>query len=215
MLKHPMLFLILFISTLVSCFGEGENEGVRTSLEGIETIQIDHGSTKLILKSTDEDELEASLLSAYDQPEIERGERQMNIRLNRNFIQSLNVWNSPQLQVIIPSNFTGEIIAIGSSGKIEAVEFVAPNFQSNGTSGGISLDIVKLQGNISIARTSGHVKMTLSETAPQLIGYYNQVAGDVRSIFHSLTLKKITRKRPVNRETERIKFTSKRPQGIF
>ncbi|WGU95676.1 DUF4097 family beta strand repeat-containing protein [Paenibacillus dendritiformis] len=172
MKKLYAIALVLAILGLAGCGHRNGEEGDRhaADLEGIEVIQIDHGSTTLHLESADIDSLEASLLRYDNGPGItlNKGKRRLSIGLQSSFFRIFNPGMMPQLKVRIPNGFAGQIILQGTSGSVHASSLDTEDLRITGKSGSITLDFADFHSNVSVSTASGNVKLVVNSPEPDL-----------------------------------------------
>lgn len=179
-MKFRNLILYVLIMLLVSGCGStnrNENEEIQQfSLKDIETIHIDHGSTKLVIESVDIESLEATLLLHDNGPgmEMDRNRQQLDIKLKSDVTRILNLGQQPELHVRIPIDFTGQVITQGSSGSMTGVNLQSHSLKVIGKSGNIKLDFAKLHNDVQVEASSGNVELTVLDEDP-----------DVRWLLHT------------------------------
>ncbi|WP_422656919.1 DUF4097 family beta strand repeat-containing protein [Paenibacillus sp. EC2-1] len=173
-MKFRNLIIYVLIMLLVSgCGGinSDENEEIQhLSLKDIETIHIDHGSTKLFIESADIESLEATLRLYDDGPGMvmDRSKQQLDIKLKSDVIRILNLGQQPELHVRIPIDFTGQVILEGTSGTITGSDLQMHSLKITGKSGNINLDFAKFQSDVLVKASSGNISLTLQDENPNV-----------------------------------------------
>ncbi|MBK3493804.1 DUF4097 family beta strand repeat protein [Viridibacillus sp. YIM B01967] len=163
------MWVIVTLILLGACTEGAESEDFQTaSLKDIDTIHIDYGSTKVNLVSADIDELEASLLLYDKGPGVvmDKGKQKITISLKNDTTRLFKIGCMPQLEVRIPTEFKGEIIADGSSGSVVGRDLQTHNLQVNSSSGNIKLDFLNFHSDVYVTTSSGNVDVFLNEDEP-------------------------------------------------
>ena len=167
MRKKLRFYLIISLFFLLAGCAKGEEEAFQiASLESIDTIHIDYGSTKLQLISDDTvDDLELSLLHYDGGPGISlnEGSGSLHIGVKNSTFRLFNLQRMPKLEVRIPDSYTGTVIADGTSGTMEGLNLQIPSLKVSGSSGKVTLDFLELQGDVSVKTSSGNVDVTLND----------------------------------------------------
>lgn len=160
----------LFIIMLIMAGCAKQLDGHRVSLENVEVIHIQAGSTKVELKSVEtkfvevafDDKLGIAINSGVS---VEKGDKEIQIEVNN---MLFGIGRKPTLQVHIPSEYTGEIIVNSSSGNITATQLNSENIRLDTKSGNVSIEFAEFQSNVFITTTSGNVKLNLNTEEPDL-----------------------------------------------
>lgn len=172
MKKYFMVMSVILAVMFLSACTEGlESEDFQmASLKDIDTIHIDHGSTKINIVSADIDELEVYLLLYDNGPRIlmDKGKRKIMIRVKNDITRLFKIDRMPQLEVRIPTEFTGEIIVDGSSGSVVGKELQTHNLRVNGSSGNVKLDFLHFHSEVYVTTTSGNVDISLNGHEPDV-----------------------------------------------
>lgn len=171
-MKVRNLILFVVILSLLSACGSvnrnGSDETQQFSLQEIETLQIDHGSTKLFIESADIKSLEATLRLYDDGPGVvmNHSKQKLDIRLKSDVTRILHLGQQPQLHVRIPLNFKGHVIVQGSSGTVTGTDLQTHSLEVTGKSGNINLEFAKLQSDVHVEASSGNINLTLHDENP-------------------------------------------------
>ncbi|KOR87969.1 DUF4097 family beta strand repeat-containing protein [Paenibacillus solani] len=159
--------LTLFL--LSACNSTDEDGDLqRVTLEEVEVLEIDHGSTTLFVETADVDALEVSLLrnSKSAGAVVDKKGDRVKIHLDNDITRMLNIGKMPQLSVKIPANYEGKVVIEGSSGSVTGTELQNHSFQVKGKSGSISLAFIRLNNDVEVSATSGNVNIQLDEETP-------------------------------------------------
>lgn len=162
MKKYYVCLLLVGILLMSACSSDEDSQTM--SITGIESINIDHGSTSLILESADIESIEASWLNV-DGPGIvvdEKGD-QINISLKSDFRNIVSIGKMPQLSVRIPTSYEGKVKIDGSSGNANVKNLHVQELAINGKSGDVSLEYFEIKNNINVSVRSGDVVMKLED----------------------------------------------------
>jgi len=154
---------------LSACNSTDENGNLqRVTLEEVEVLEIDHGSTTLYVETTDVEALEVSLLrnSKSAGAVVDKKGERVRIHLDNDITRMLNIGKMPQLSVKIPANYEGKVIIEGSSGNVTGTGLQNHSFQVKGKSGNISLAFLRLNNDVEVSATSGNVNIQLDEKTP-------------------------------------------------
>ncbi|MBP1997041.1 DUF4097 family beta strand repeat-containing protein [Paenibacillus eucommiae] len=154
-------FFLLFVGMLFlsACSNNEEKEDLRTiSLEEVDILHIDHGSTTLKVESANIESLEASLLMNNNGPEIviEEGKQKIKIRL-KHVRRMLNIGRMPQLSIRIPTQYEGKVTIDGSSGNVKIRNLNTQKLNIKGSSGNVALDYIEINSDINVSVKSGSV----------------------------------------------------------
>ncbi|MES5896711.1 hypothetical protein [Bacillus cereus group sp. RP43] len=96
------MLAILAVMFLSACTADSEGEDIQmASLKDVDSIHIDHGSTKINVISADIDEVEAYLLLNDNGPGIlmDREKRRIIIRVKNDITRLVKINRMPQLEV--------------------------------------------------------------------------------------------------------------------
>lgn len=154
---------------LSACNSTDENGNLqRVTLEEVEVLEIDHGSTTLYVETADVEALEVSLLrnSKSAGAVVDKKGDRIKIHLDNDITRMLNIGKMPQLSVRIPANYEGKVIIDGSSGNVTGTGLQNHSFQVKGKSGNISLAFLRLNHDVEVSVTSGNVNIHLEEETP-------------------------------------------------
>ncbi|PFI23101.1 DUF4097 family beta strand repeat-containing protein [Bacillus cereus] len=160
---------ILAVMFLSACTTGSEDEDIQmASLKDVDTIHIDHGSTKINVVSADIDEVEAYLLLNDNGPGIvmDKEKRKIMIRVKNDITRLVKINLMPQLEVRIPSEFKGEVIVDGTSGSVVGKELQTHNMRVNGSSGNVKLDFLHFHSEVYVTTISGNVDVSLNVDEP-------------------------------------------------
>jgi DUF4097 and DUF4098 domain-containing protein YvlB len=149
---------MLFLSAC--SYNENDHDhGQTVSLEGIDNLYIDHGSTTIKVESADIESLEASVLVNNNGPGIviDEGKQKINIRLKSDIRRILNIGKMPQLSIRIPTHYEGKVTINGSSGNVKIKNLNTEKLDIKGSSGSVSLDYSKINSDIHVSAKSGNV----------------------------------------------------------
>ncbi|MCM3786144.1 DUF4097 domain-containing protein [Neobacillus mesonae] len=162
--RLPLLISLLIL--ICGCSSNETEEIQMISLNDIETIYINHGSTTVYVSSFEEQDLQTSLISNDNGPGIEfdKNKSELKISLKSDIRRLFNVGDMPELYVHIPSGYDGEIILNGSSGQVNIGDVDAANLKVKGKSGNVTMDLVEINNNINVSVTSGNVILNLRTT---------------------------------------------------
>ncbi|WP_342577458.1 DUF4097 family beta strand repeat-containing protein [Psychrobacillus sp. FSL K6-2843] len=165
--------IILVLLILSACFKEEGTEDYESrELDNIRSIEIDYGSTDITLESVETDSLEVMLMLKDNGPGIrlEEKEEKLLISVRSDITRLLKINKMPKLHVKIPSEYKGDIIFKGSSGKLrgENLTLSADHLEVNGSSGGVSLDFQDFQSNLFVKATSGNIDIKLDDANPDV-----------------------------------------------
>ena len=89
---------------------EGEEEELqRVTLEDVEVLEIDHGSTTLFVETAYVEALEVSLLRSGSSAGavVDQTDNRVKISLDHDITRMLNIGRMPQLRVKIPADYAG------------------------------------------------------------------------------------------------------------
>lgn len=189
----------LTILLLSACNSTDEHGNLqRVTLEEVEVLEIDHGSTTLYVETADVEALEVSLLrnSKSAGAVVDKKGDRIKIHLDNDITRMLNIGKMPQLSVKIPMNYAGKVIIDGSSGSVTGTGLQNHSFQVKGKSGNISLAFNRLNHDVEVSATSGNVNIHLEEETPDATWMLQSGSGR-RSIAVPLE-----DRRQTNRKTE-------------
>ncbi|MBY0598054.1 DUF4097 family beta strand repeat-containing protein [Bacillus bingmayongensis] len=164
-----VILAILTVMFLSACTADSVGEDIQmASLKNVDTIHIDHGSTKINVVSADIDEVEAYLLLNANGPGIlmDKEKRKIIIRVKNDITRLVKINRMPQLEVRIPTKFKGEIIVDGTSGSVVGKELQTHNLRVNGSSGNVKLDFLHFHSEVYVTTTSGNVDVSLNGDEP-------------------------------------------------
>ena len=164
--KKPWLVLLLMLSviSLISACSTYETEENRySSLNGIETIYINHGSTTVYLHSGETDELQTSFVSNDNGPgvNIDTTKNQLKLSMKSDIRRLFNIGAMPTLHVYIPSAYKGKVVVEGSSGRVHVTDLEVIELDIRGKSGNVSMDFLDIKTNINVSVSSGNVNLSV------------------------------------------------------
>lgn len=166
----PAAILWVFSMFLLSaCSSTSEKEALqRVTLEEVEVLEIDHGSTTLYVETADVEALEVSLLRNTKSAGaiVDQDGSRVKIRLDNDITRMLNIGRMPELSVRIPADYAGKVVIDGSSGHVTGTGLQNHSLQVKGRSGNISLAFTRLNHDVEVSATSGNVKIQLEEETP-------------------------------------------------
>lgn len=171
-MKKQLFVVVAMLAMLVlnGCSGddEGSSDIQRASLNDINTIYINHGSTSVNVVSADIDELEAYVLIYGNKSGVvmDKEARKISIGQKKNFTRLIKIGKKPRMEVRIPSDFKGEIIVDGTSGNVIGTDLQTDNLQINGKSGNVNLDYLDFHSDVYVTTKSGNVHVSLNEDKP-------------------------------------------------
>ncbi|MEH6945059.1 DUF4097 family beta strand repeat-containing protein [Bacillus sp. JJ722] len=171
-MKKQLLVLVAMFAMLVlnGCSGDdGESSDIqRASLNDINTIYINHGSTSVNVESADIDELEAYVLLYGNKSGVvmDKEARKVSIEQKKDFTRLIKVGKKPRIEVRVPSDFKGEIIVEGTSGNVVGTDLQTHNLQINGKSGNVKLNYLEFHSDLYVTTKSGNVDVSLNEDKP-------------------------------------------------
>ncbi|KOP64678.1 hypothetical protein AMS62_04970 [Bacillus sp. FJAT-18019] len=159
--------LTLFLLSACNSTDEG-GDLKRVTLEEVEVLEIDHGSTTLYVETADVEALEVSLLRNTKSAGavVDKKGNRVRIHLDNDITRMLNIGKMPQLSVKIPANYEGKVVIEGSSGNVTGTGLQNHSFQVKGKSGNISLAFIRLNNDVEVSATSGNVNIQLEEETP-------------------------------------------------
>lgn len=165
-----LLLLLAAVLILSGCASSAESpdEVRHASLENVDTVEIDHGSTPLQLEVAEVDSLQASLLLPRGKGGIivEEGRNSLKIRLKDNVAQILNLGKMPQLHIVVPSHFKGKVVVTGSSGSVKGNQLQSNQLDIRGKSGNVVLEYAELNNDLTVSLHSGSVRVQVEDEAP-------------------------------------------------
>jgi len=165
------LLLLAGMLLLSACSNNEDTEELQAiSLEGVDILYIDHGSTALEVESADIESLEAILLMNNNGPGIviDEGKQKIKIQLKSDIKRMLNIGKMPQLSIRIPNNYEGNVTINGSSGNVKITNLNAHKLDIKGSSGNVSLDYLEINGDINVSVKSGNVLLNLEDKDPDI-----------------------------------------------
>lgn len=162
MKKYCVCLLLVGILLMSACSSDADSQTM--SIAGIESLNIDHGSTSLIVESADIDSIEASWLNINGPGIIvdEEGD-QINIRLKSDLSNIINIGKMPQLSVRLPNTYEGKVTIDGSSGNATVKNLHLQKLSIIGKSGNVTLDYSKINHDIHVSVKSGNVVVNLED----------------------------------------------------
>lgn len=162
-----LLLLLAALLVLSGCASSAESadEVRHATLENVDTVEIDHGSTPLQLEVAEIDSLQASLLLPRGKGGIivEEEQSSLNIRLKDSVTQILNLGKKPQLHVVVPSHFKGKVVVKGSSGNVKGKQLQSHQLDIRGKSGNVVLEYAELNNDLTVSLHSGNVSVQVEE----------------------------------------------------
>ncbi len=192
------IVLLCIVLLLSSCQGSAVTGTQSVSLESVDTISIENGSTPVVIESAKElRSLEISI-TAYDgKPviNIDQDEQLLKVSMNNHAFRIFNMMNKPSIQIRVPMDYTGNLQVISSSGRVTA-NHIRSDLSIEGKSGSIQLNMDNIRSNLQIASTSGNVTMNLGDKNPDVNWVLKSKSGR-RS--HALDLKNIIEERHSSR----------------
>lgn len=166
-----VILWVLGMFLLSACGPKGEEEELqRVTLEEVEVLEIDHGSTTLFVEAADVEALEVSLLRSGSSAGavVDQKDNRVKISLDNDITRMLNIGRMPQLRVKIPADYAGKVEIDGSSGKVTGTGLQNHSLQVKGKSGNISLAFTRLNNDVDVSATSGNVNIQLDEETPDV-----------------------------------------------
>lgn len=163
---------VLSLCLLSACSSNVEDEGLqRVTLEEVEVLEIDHGSTTLYVETADVEALEVSLLrnNSSAGAVVNQENNRVKIYLDNDITRMLNIGRMPQLKVRIPQDYGGKIMIEGSSGNVTGTGLQSQSLQLKGQSGNISLTFARLDNDVDVLVKSGNVNLKLEEEIPNAV----------------------------------------------
>lgn len=112
---------ILSVFLLSACSSSSEEEALqRVTLEEVEVLEIDHGSTTLYVETADVEAMEVSVLrnSSSAGAVVNQENNRVKIHLDNDITRILNIGRMPELSVRIPADYAGKVVIDGSSGNV-------------------------------------------------------------------------------------------------
>ncbi|MFD1134541.1 DUF4097 family beta strand repeat-containing protein [Paenibacillus urinalis] len=130
------ILLVGMLTLITGCTSNGNEEIQMVSVDKVETIYIDHGSTNVYVDSIEAEELETSFISYDNRPRVKLNQRdhEIKISLSSDIWRMFNLGRMPELIVRIPQGYTGEIVVHGSSGQVHMLDVDASDIEVNGKS---------------------------------------------------------------------------------
>lgn len=160
---------VLSLFLLSACSSNGASEDTQiVSLQQIEVVEIEHGSTSLHVETADVEALEVLLLS-HNKPAkavVDQADNQVKIHLDNDITRMLNIGRMPQLKVRIPQDYAGKVQIEGSSGNVTGTGLQSQILQLKGKSGNISLAFTSIDHDVDVTVKSGNVNLKLGEETP-------------------------------------------------
>lgn len=141
------ILCVLCVLLLSACNSTDEEEALqRVTLEEVEVLEIDHGSTTLFVETANVEALEVSLLRNTQSAGavVDQDGNRVKIRLDNDITRMLNIGRMPQLSVRIPADYAGKVVIDGSSGKVTGTGLQNHSLEVKGKSGNISLAFTRL-----------------------------------------------------------------------
>lgn len=165
--KQYLFFIIFIIILLTGCGVSGETHSRSVEVTDIKSIYINHGSTDLLLKSDDQQNLEAS----YNKRGItlDKSDEQITLGVKKRWFNigfDLNM--NEKFVVTIPDDFSGKLVINGSSGDISSDQLSTSNLDIETKSGNISLAFVDFHSDVHVDSTSGNVGLILNKEQPDV-----------------------------------------------
>ncbi|SMG41747.1 DUF4097 family beta strand repeat-containing protein [Paenibacillus aquistagni] len=162
MKKYYVCLLLVGILLMSACSSDADSQTM--SIAGIESLNIDHGSTSLIVESADIDSFEASWLNINGPGIIvdEEGD-QINIRLKSDLRNIINIGKMPELSVRLPNTYEGKVTIDGSSGNANVKNLQSQKLSIIGKSGNVTLDYPNINHDIHVSVKSGNVVVNLED----------------------------------------------------
>ncbi|MGG3310530.1 DUF4097 family beta strand repeat-containing protein [Paenibacillus sp. 2KB_20] len=165
------ILCVLCVLLLSACNSTDEEEALqRVTLEEVEVLEIDHGSTTLFVETANVEALEVSLLRNTKSAGavVDQDGNRVKIRLDNDITRMLNIGRMPQLSVRIPADYEGKVVIDGSSGKVTGTGLQNHSLEVKGKSGNISLAFTRLNNDVEVSATSGNVNIQLDEETPDV-----------------------------------------------
>lgn len=177
-MKNIMAFIIMgtLLISLSGCQSEKKKHET-IALDGIDTIYIHHGSTNVHLTNSEE----ANVVVYYGDQHLdlkqEKGE--MTLHMKRKWYQigpRINL--NKKIEVVIPKDFSGEIILEGGSGNITSDEWQTTDLEVKTKSGNVTLEYAHFQSNLKLKTISGNVNISFNNDTPDINLKVSTVSGN-------------------------------------
>ena len=167
MKKHYIFFIAVMVILLTGCGLTTEKYSQIARVDDIKTIYIDHGSTNLLLKSADQQNIEAS----HNKREValDKSDEQITLGVEKKMLNiGPKLKKNTQFEVIIPDDFKGKVVINGSSGNISSDQLSTSNLDIVTKSGNVSIVFADFHSDVHIVTTSGNVELMLNEEQPDV-----------------------------------------------
>ncbi|WP_433749650.1 DUF4097 family beta strand repeat-containing protein [Paenibacillus amylolyticus] len=166
----PIWFCLLLVLTSCSLSSTAITDTQQVSLNSIDLISIDNGSTPVTVETAaDITSLEVSS-NAYDHKPVfnmVRGQRDVRISASNHMIRIFNLANQPVITVKVPLHYEGDLRINSSSGTVK-INHIQSDLSVDGTSGSIELTTERILSNIHLASTSGNITLSVVEENPDV-----------------------------------------------
>lgn len=177
MKKYIFLISLILIIFMQGCGNSDGENSQSAKVDDIKTIVIDHGSTNLLLKSADQQDLKAT----YSNQNItmDKNDEQITLGIKKNLFHigpKLNM--NDKFEVIIPDNFAGKLVINGSSGDVSSDQLSTNNLDIETKSGNISISFKDFHSDVHAVTTSGNIDLLLNEESPDVQLKSETVSGD-------------------------------------
>ncbi|WP_339239159.1 DUF4097 family beta strand repeat-containing protein [Paenibacillus sp. FSL R5-0517] len=186
-----LCFCLLFVLTSCSLSSSAITDTQKASLNSIDLISIDNGSTPITVETVpDITSLEVSS-NAYDHKPVfnmVRGHRDVRISASKHMVRIFNLANTPVITVRVPLHYEGDLRINSSSGKVQ-INHIQSNIWVDGTSGSIDINADRILSNIHLVSTSGNITLNVMEENPN-VNWTMESRSGRRS--HSLDLQQIS-----------------------
>ncbi|MCM3225899.1 DUF4097 family beta strand repeat-containing protein [Terribacillus saccharophilus] len=193
-MKIRYLLSLCFVIILCGCQTTPNEDYRQLSVESVEKIHLDFGSTDTSVIQTDSSELEIILHLDDNGPglkvEAERGSIFVSLGSD---IRRLFSRDKPKLELRIPESYLGRLIFEGSSGNLDVENLHIKGLAIDSSSGNLTLNALAVQGDISIKTTSGAVHLGIQEVEPNALFRLSSNSGR-RAITYPLMDRNETKK---------------------
>ena len=115
------IVLLSIVLLLSSCQGSAVTGTQSVSLESVDTICIENGSTPVVIESAKELKSMEVSITAYDgKPviNIDQDEQLIKVSMNNHAFRIFNIMNKPSIQIRVPMDYTGNLQVKSSSGRV-------------------------------------------------------------------------------------------------
>lgn len=167
MKKHYIFFIAVMVILVTGCGLITEKSLQTARVDDIKTIYIDHGSTNLLLKSADQQKIEAS----HNKREVtlDKSDEQITLGVEKKMLNiGPKLKKNAQFEVIIPNDFKGKVAINGSSGNISSEQLSTSNLDIETKSGNVSIAFADFHSDVHVVTKSGDVELMLNEEQPDV-----------------------------------------------